>query len=380
MAVELKDLYQEIRPKYDVELHTDSCFQKMIVWIHMVEYIDYIPRLHADELVFNSGLNNISDLWLESYIRKLNEAHAGGLIIALRKGRKFSRQIINYCNELKFPLFSASWDAPYNDIMRIFAFMLLQNEQSETNLIAAAKNAIFYPENDELYLSNFERHGMFRDMAYTVLLLSCKEYNDQENHERLKRIAKSARYSLEKGIVYEDEGRLTILIAGYSQIKIQKDLREFCEKQPDIYVGIGTTVNHTDNIHRSYESAYVAYQLARTGVDDPLLCYDDLGIYKILADVKEPSIYPKFVNDTLGSLIHYDKKNRTEYVHILKTFFEHECNMLATSRALYCHKNTLTYKMNKVRDILGYDIMTNENRTRIMLAFYIMQMGSWYFK
>ena len=53
--------------------------------------------------------------------------------------------------------------------------------------------------------------------------------------------------------------------------------------------------------------------------------------------------------------------------------------MLATSGALFGHKNTLTYKMNKLKDILGYDIMTNENRTRIMIAFYIMQMGSWYF-
>lgn len=379
MAVELKNLYHEIRPKYDVELHTDSCFQKMIVWIHMVEYIDYIPRLHADELVFNSGLNNISDLWLENYIKRLNEAHAGGLIIALRKGRKFSQKIIDYCNELRFPLFSASWDAPYNDIMRDFAFMLLQNEQSETNLIAAAKNAIFYPENDELYLSNFERNGMFRDMAYTVLLLSCKEQKGQSQKERMKKIAKSAKYSLEKGIVYEDDGRLTALIAGYSQSKIRKDVREFCEKQPDVYVGIGTTVNHTDNIHRSYESAYVAYQLAKTQVAEPLLCYDDLGIYKILADVKEPSIYPAFVQETLGNLIRYDKEHGTEFVHILKTFFENECNMLATSGALFCHKNTLTYKMNKLKEILGYDIMTNENRTRIMLAFYIMQMGAWYF-
>ena len=63
----------------------------------------------------------------------------------------------------------------------------------------------------------------------------------------------------------------------------------------------------------------------------------------------------------------------------MKEFFKNECNMVATSKALYCHKNTLTYKMNKIRDILGYDIMTNENRTRIMLAVYIMQMGDWYY-
>lgn len=379
MAVKLKNLYQEIRPKYDVQLHTESCFHKMIVWIHMVEYIDYIPRLHADELVFNSGLNNISNLWLENYIKRLNEAHAGGLIIALRKGRKFSQEIIDYCNELKFPLFSASWDAPYNDIMRDFAFMLLKNEQSETNLIAAAKNAIFYPENEELYLTTFERNGMFRDMAYTVVFMGCKRVDGQDEHERLQKIAKSARYSLEKGIVYEEEGKLTIVIAGYSQTKIQKDVRDFCEKQPDVYVGIGTTVSHIGNIHKSYESAYVTYQMAMKGIGNTLLCYDDLGVYKLLTDVREPSIYPDFVQSTLGKLIRYDKEHQTEYVYILKEFFKNECNMVATSKALYCHKNTLTYKMNKIRDILGYDIMTNENRTRIMLAVYIMQMGDWYY-
>ena len=123
----------------------------------------------------------------------------------------------------------------------------------------------------------------------------------------------------------------------------------------------------------------MAYQLARSKVTESMLCYDDLGVYKILADVKEPSIYPAFVQETLGKLIRHDKEHGTEFVHILKVFFENECNMLATSGALFCHKNTLTYKMNKLKDILGYDIMTNENRTRIMIAFYIMQMGSWYF-
>jgi hypothetical protein len=375
VAVELEELYREIRPKYKVELHTESCFQKMIIWIHMAEYIDYIPRLHADELVFNSGLNNISNLWLENYIKKLNEAHAGGLIIALRKGRKFSQEIIDYCNEIKFPLFSATWDAPYNDIMRTFAMMLLSNEQSETNLIASVKNAIFYPENEELYLPHFERNGFFRDMDYTVLLMGCKGDEDQTDYERLQRIGKSVRYTIDKGIVYEDEKRLTILLGGVAKEKIRKTLNDFCDKQPDVYVGIGSVVRNTGNIHRSYESAYIAYQLARDGLGKKIVYYDELGVYKLLADIKEASIYPKFVQDTLGNLLDYDREHRTDYVDILKTFFENECNMLATSKALYCHKNTLTYKMNKIRDILGYDVMTNENRTRIMLAFYIIQMG-----
>ena len=73
MAVELKDLYEKIQPQYDIKLHTISCFSKRIVWVHMVEGIDFIPLLHGYELVFNSGLNYTSEEWLMDYIEQLNE-------------------------------------------------------------------------------------------------------------------------------------------------------------------------------------------------------------------------------------------------------------------------------------------------------------------
>ena len=94
-----------------------------------------------------------------------------------------------------------------------------------------------------------------------------------------------------------------------------------------------------------------------------------------MADVKEVSIYPAFVKETLGTLIDYDKQNHKEYLKILDEYFRHECSVIETSKALYCHKNTLTYKLHKIRDILGYDIHSNENRTRIMVALYIMRLG-----
>ena len=37
MAVELQYLYQEIKPEYEVRLHTDSCFGRKISWSHVVE-------------------------------------------------------------------------------------------------------------------------------------------------------------------------------------------------------------------------------------------------------------------------------------------------------------------------------------------------------
>ena len=78
MAVELENLYADLDEKYEVTLRTSSCFQKMIGWIHMVEDTDFAPFLHGDELVFNSGLNYVSEEWLKNFIKVLNQKHSGG--------------------------------------------------------------------------------------------------------------------------------------------------------------------------------------------------------------------------------------------------------------------------------------------------------------
>ena len=51
----------------------------------MVEDMDFVPMLHGDELVFNSGLNYVSEEWLKRYIEALNKECAGGLMIAIRE-------------------------------------------------------------------------------------------------------------------------------------------------------------------------------------------------------------------------------------------------------------------------------------------------------
>lgn len=374
MAVELEKLYEEIKPNYNVKLHTKSCFQKTIRWLHMVEEVDFVPLLRGDELVFSSGLKYVSEEWLRKLIDMLNQAHAGGLIMGVREEQAFSEEVLDYCNEIEFPLFSSPWDTPYIDIMHTFTVILLQNEQRELNLTTALKNVIYYPQSEELYMSHFESHGFFRDMRYRVIILSCHAYDTENGNEKMRQIEKHLRHSMKNGVMYEEKGRLIVLAAGYQKKEIYREFQQLCKRDSNIYVGIGTAVNHMKDIHISYEKAYMAYQLTKTAIPKNLLDYDGLGIYKLLADVKEPEIYPAFVQETLGELLKYDEENGTEYLHILETYFENECNIIHTAAALYCHKNTLAYKLNKIKEILKYDILSNENRTRIMLSFYIRKI------
>ncbi len=379
MAVELEFLYAKIKPKYHIRLHTESCFGKMIAWMHIVEEIEFISSLHGEELVFYSGVSCTSDEWLKRYITELNKRHAGGLVMSFREGETFSREIIDYCNEIRFPVFSAAWTTPYIDVMRLFAEILLQNEQRETNLIAALKNAIFYPENEGSYLSHFEHNGFYRDMDYAVVIVSCHTYDDEAGNERLRKIERSMHFVLGNVITYEEKGRLTVLASGCPLSVIKSEFGKICGKDSNVYAGIGTMSAGIKEIHLSYEKAYTAYQLTKTAIRTNLLSYDDLGIYKILADVKEESIYPEFVKETVGSLMEYDEGNGTDYMNILEAYFENDCSMVHTAQALYCHKNTLSYKLDKIKKILGYDILRNRNRVKIIVAIYILRLGKGYF-
>ena len=98
-----------------------------------------------------------------------------------------------------------------------------------------------------------------------------------------------------------------------------------------------------------------------------------------MIDIKFLRENPEFVKETLGALIEYDQMKHTEYMKILRAFFENDCCILQTAKALYCHKNTLNYKISAIKEILDYDIMSNENRVRIMMSFYILNLGEYYF-
>ncbi len=374
MAVTLQELYGEIETMYDVRLVTDSCFHKMIEWMHVVENPEFISLLHGNELIFTAGLQYTSREWLMDFVKRLMDAGAGGLVLSMHDGKTYPPEVVDYCNANQFPLFASGWNAPYMDIMRLFASVLLKNEQRETNLSTALKNAIAYPDNEEAYVHHFEHNGFYRNMEYMIAVLSCNAYRTAGGNRRLQEISRELYYSLEHGIVVAEGDRLLVMVSEPGKETLRKKLEQICKADSRVYAGIGMKAPRLQGLQEGYEHAMTAYQLTNTAISTNILVYEELGMYKILSDLKHPELGELFVREVLGELLAYDRKNGTGYLEILEAFFENDCSILYTSRAIYCHKNTLNYKMNKIKDILGYDIMSNENRTRIMVALYFMKI------
>lgn len=377
MAVKLTRLYNEMHTDYNVQLLTSSCFDKTIDWVHMVEKAEFIELLHGGELVFNSGLNEESDENRKCYIEKLIQVPAGGLIVALQKGHEFSEALIQYCNDNEFPLFYADWETSYLNIMRRFSETLLDNERKEMNLIAALKNAIYHPSDENLYLYRFEQNGFPLVGDYVVSIISSTRPETDYTITKMRLLDQSIQHFAPQNIMYEERGKMILLTVGLSPSFLEKCFTNLCKKNPTISITVGSLENSLNSIYKSHQNAWITYEVGENAMRRQVLCYDDIGAYQLLTNLKDSNtLYPAFVEQTLGKLISHDNQHRTDYMGVLKLYFENNCSITQTANDSFYHQNTLKYKIKAIKEILGYDITTNENRVRIMLSLYILKLGN----
>lgn len=379
MSITLETLYNEICNDYEVTLLTDSCFEKNINWMHMVEIAEFAYLLHGGELVFNSGVNFTSIEWLKSFINELVKEEAGGLVIAAKDISIFTDDIIAYCNKIHFPLFYASWKTSFLEIMRKFSEILLSTDQNSAVLVTALKNAIYFPSDYQTYIPHFERNNFFSNSSYTITIIKPTSNAVSEKPGILDNFKKSFRFIIKESIIFEEMDRLIILTVNHHPTYLKKTFETLSISTSNLHIGIGSHETGLKNIHLSYKNALTAFKLNKQLNSHKPTIYEKLGVYQLLANMKEPEICFNFVNNILGPLIEFDAANSTNHLDVLECFFENECNLIQTADALFFHKNTLKYKINKIQEILNCDIRSNENRLRIMLALHIYRLGKDFF-
>ena len=374
MAVKLNELYKEIENKHKVWVLTKDFFGKSIEWMHIIDKVEFSSLLHGDELVFNSSLNGATKEQWHEFLEHLLEARAGGLVIALEEQYKVPESVISYCNEVEFPIIGAAWNTSFMDIMRRFSEVLLAQERMEVNLGEALKNAIYYPENEKSYRQHFGKYSILQKEEYVIAIVESAEIEQDKKEWKTKMLLKSLRQQQDEHIIYEEEGCIVCLFAFSIPGTIKNGITYLATRE-DAYVGIGTIEHDVKDIYKSYKKARIAFELAKKPSWNNIVDYDELGVYQVLADMKHTSIQDVFVENILGKLMRWDEENQTDYMLVLEQYYECECNIIKTAEKIGYHKNTIKYKLQHIRNILGVDITSNENRMNIMLAFKIMHMN-----
>lgn len=128
-------------------------------------------------------------------------------------------------------------------------------------------------------------------------------------------------------------------------------------------------------LRTAVRQALDALELGRriNGFESPYY-YEELGLYRLLAGLRAQDELKRFYEETLGVLVRYDREHNTELVRTLEVFFEQNANASQTARALFVHRNTLNYRLQRVADLTGLDLNDAEARLAFQLALKIHRL------
>ncbi|MDD4807336.1 MULTISPECIES: PucR family transcriptional regulator [Caproicibacterium] len=134
-------------------------------------------------------------------------------------------------------------------------------------------------------------------------------------------------------------------------------------------VGIGTPVEGIKDLARSFKEAQVALEVGKVfDTERSIVRYDNLGIarliYQLPTTLCEMFLKEVFKKGSIDSLDH-------ETLFTIQRFFENNLNVSETSRKLFVHRNTLVYRLEKIKKITGLDLRQFEDAIVFKVALMV---------
>ena len=158
---------------------------------------------------------------------------------------------------------------------------------------------------------------------------------------------------------------------GKELLKIAQQLEELLGRELQIktVIGIGSVTNHLRDLAKAYKEAQVAIEVGKVfDTEKTIINYENLGIGRLiyqlpttLCEMFLQEIFKKSPIDALDS----------ETLFTINKFFENNLNVSETARKLFVHRNTLVYRLEKIKKLTGLDLREFDDAITFKVALMV---------
>lgn len=142
-----------------------------------------------------------------------------------------------------------------------------------------------------------------------------------------------------------------------------------------INAGIGSVSPNLMVFSHSYRQAEEALRLAlRTPHQESIHHYQDFVVHRFLEENINPGEMAQFFRETLEPLALHDQKSGGVLMDTLEAWIENHCNIVKTAKALYTHRNTVVYRMERIASLLHADLKNPEELLKFQLALKVYHL------
>ncbi|MCM1253769.1 MAG: PucR family transcriptional regulator ligand-binding domain-containing protein [Clostridium sp.] len=385
MSVSIKKLYENAAVSYKMKLTAGKDgLHNLVNWVHIIEDENATHFLHGNELVFTAGIRNFSENWLIDFTKSLYEAGAKAFVVNLGPHiREISQDVIDFCEEKNFPLFTIPWETRMVDMTRDFCESIIQAERVEDTISSCIQNILFHVGDAQTQILQMERYGYLRDSSFCFICLKMDETHDEMYAQHIKQLARDAESVAkeinERFIYFEFQDMLILVLAEY----VEEDVKHYMSRLlqsikgrsyfDKIYFGVSAVkqgvYRQEENFHRALKCAKLALQLG-----EKVLYYEKIGIYQLLLAIDDSDVLKNFYSDFIGKVESYDEENGTDYLSFLKSYVHNDGSPQLIAKEQFIHRNTVNNNIKKVEAITGYDLNKIENKVRCVIGLQIRDL------
>ena len=210
----------------------------------------------------------------------------------------------------------------------------------------------------DIYVKARELH-FNTDVNRVVLLVRVVSSNDISAFDVIQNLFPDKQKDFVFNISEKDIVLVKEIKAGINSKDIEKLARSIVdtlgsEFYTRVVVGIGTIVSGVKELSKSFKEAQVSLEVGKVfDTEKAIVSYNNLGIarliYQLPTTLCEMFLKEVFKKGSIDSLDH-------ETLFTIQKFFENNLNVSETSRKLFVHRNTLVYRLEKIKKLTGLDL------------------------
>ena len=388
MAIRFWEIYEETHKFFRLRILAGKGGMDHVVgWVHMLEDETIVSRFSGQELAVTTGMKAQEKDWLLHLVQAMKHADSTGIIINTGMYlHTVPPEVIAWCEKNSFPLLVMPWEISIPQLIQNFCTRIMQRMQKERELSSSFQDIINGHEISEQLLAKiqtrFDPKGSFRIFCIRISL------GVEDTSAFLQGMLKLENVLglWEKGkhiripylvIEYEDCYALTVNnfpsdSGDELAQQILKQFSYFTEKKI-LFLGIGPEVQGILHLKSAFRRAQIASKMAMQ-TRQKVVDFNEMGFFKILFASDDTAILKSYEQQLLGPLDAYDQLHHSDYIQTLRSYIKNDRSLVGAAKDTYTHRNTVNYRIQNIKRLLGNDLKTAEDLFPYQVAFYIRDM------
>ena len=104
------------------------------------------------------------------------------------------------------------------------------------------------------------------------------------------------------------------------------------------------------------------------GIRDNFITYEHLGVMALLAQLPKTKAVQRYQNNLLQPIKQYDAQHNSHLQRTLEVYLSTGCNAKRTAQLLFTHYNTVSYRIERIKQIGRYRLDDPEEILRLQIA------------